>query len=91
LALGRELKPEELDGLLRSLSKDDRFCAVVAWLDRNREAFVNAGSRQEIAGDHGKLAHAQGSVHAMNTLAAQLANMFAPAPASGMPTSAPEE
>ncbi|MBK8001720.1 MAG: hypothetical protein IPK15_24205 [Verrucomicrobia bacterium] len=71
----QELNPAELDELLRSLSRDERFFAVVGWLERNREAFINAGSRQEIAGDYGKLAHAQGSVHAVNVLVAQMANV----------------
>jgi hypothetical protein len=78
-----DLSPPEVDNLLRALGRDDRFCAVVAWLERNREGFVNAGSRQDISGDHGRLAHAQGSVHAINTLAAQLANLLNPQPVQG--------
>ena len=80
---GDELSPPGVDNILKVLGRDQRFCAVVAWLERNREAFINAGSRQELAGDYGKLAHAQGSVHAMNLLAAQLANLLAPAKVTG--------
>lgn len=91
LQASRDLTPKELDDLLRSLGRDDRFCAVAAWLDRNREAFMTAGSRQDLASDHGKLAHGQGSVHALNVLIAQLANLLNPAPTQGgMPMPPPE-
>jgi len=73
----------EVDNLLRSLLRDDRFIGVVAWLDRNRELFVRSGSKQDLASDHGKLAHCQGSVHAVNLLIAQLANLLNPAPQTG--------
>ncbi len=81
-AVAAGVPPAEVDNLLRSLARDDRFLAVVAWLDRNREGFVRAGSKQDIASDHGKLAHAQGSVHATTVLIAQLANLMNPAPSN---------
>ncbi len=77
------MPPEQLNDTLRALTMDERFAAVLAWLDRNRDAFVAAGSKQNLAGDHGKLAHAQGSVHAMNLLLAQIGNMMAGGGATG--------
>lgn len=82
---GEGLSSPEVDAALQSLALDERFCAVVAWLERNREAFIAAGSRQEFAGDHGRLAHAQGSVHAVNVLASQLANLMSPGAQGGIP------
>ena len=79
----RDLGPVEQTNLIQSLGNDDRFCAVVGWLERNREAFINEGSRQALASDHGKLAHAQGSVHAINVLRAQLAALLNPVPVQG--------
>lgn len=82
LAAARQLRPEDIEALLNTLGQDEKFCAVIAWLERNRDAFVSAGSRQDLSGDHGRLAHAQGSVHALHTLMAQLAGALVPPPAS---------
>jgi len=86
----RAFEPGEMNGLIQSLGNDDRFCAVVGWLERNREAFINEGSRQALASDHGKLAHAQGSVHAINVLRAQLAALLNPVPVQGGMVQPPE-
>lgn len=87
----RAMTLPQMDNLLRTLGRDERFAAVVGWLERNREAFVKAGSRQDLAADHGKLAHAQGSVHALHVLTAQLANLFTTPPTGGPPQTPPEE
>ena len=43
-----------------------------------------SGSRQELAQNHGKLTHAQGSVHALNLLTAQLAHLLTPPATTSM-------
>jgi hypothetical protein len=48
------------------------------------------GSRQELAQIHGKLAHAQGSVHALILLTAQPAHLLTPSATTGTETK-PEE
>ncbi len=83
LEKARNLSAEQLRADLESLSCDPRFAAVVALAHRDRELFVNAGSKQELADVPGKLAHAQGSVHACNLLLAQLAQVIEPRAATG--------
>lgn len=70
---GRALKPAELTANLRTLAADPRFAAVVALLDRNVESWQTAFASQQIAANHGQLAHAAGSLHAILLLRAQLA------------------
>lgn len=76
----RAMEPGEADAWLRLLLTEPRFVAVVNWIDRNRESFAMAVSDQARAAEHGRLAHAAGSLHAMHVLAAQLANILKPAP-----------
>lgn len=75
---GAELKTEQIEALVRSLALDERFSAVVAWLERNRVDFSDAGCRQSVAKDYGVLAHANGSVWALRVLAAQLTLLLNP-------------
>ncbi len=82
-AAGRRMSEEEVRAGLRALGQDPRFGAVVGWLERNREAFVMAGSSQGLAGEHGKLAHVAGSIHALNVLRGQLANVMEAGGAQG--------
>jgi hypothetical protein len=89
---GERLTGPDVEAMMRSLGNDSRFAAVVTWLERNRDDFVAAGSRQALAADYGKLAHGQGSVHAINVMAAQLAKLLGPTPISGgFPIPAPED
>ena len=69
---GKTLDKGKIRENLGSLGRDPRFAGVVAWLENNRDSFILHGSRQDLASDHGKLAHGQGSVHAINVLIAQL-------------------
>src|SRR6185295_16801847 len=69
--LARELSPEAMRDNLRSLAMDSRFAAVVALIEAQRESYVTAGSAQNMASDHGKLAHCQGSVYALRTITGQ--------------------
>jgi hypothetical protein len=73
---GRRMSGPEIQENLKGLARDPRFAAVLAWVVNNREGFVVAGAEQKIAGDHGKLAHNAGSVHALNLELAQLAGLF---------------
>ena len=82
-AAGEQMDPPAVDNMLKVLGRDERFKAVVALLERHRETYVLSGCRQEFSGDHGKLAHCQGSIHAINMLAATLGQLFAPEKAKG--------
>lgn len=90
LAAGRALTPEQVQNDLRGLMADPRFAAVMAWLDANREGYVRAVGKQALAGTQGALAHCAGSIHAVNVLVAQLANLIQPGAAQGGETE-PEE
>ncbi len=74
---GRRLTPKQVEGQLRELARDDRFAAVLAWLERNHRAWVASVSDQRLAKDHGALAHASGSLHALELLTAQLQTTLA--------------
>lgn len=67
-AKARGMSEREIDDSLRSLSADPRFAAVVAIVLRHKEQFVDGGSVQALAGNHGALAHTSGSVYALNCL-----------------------
>jgi hypothetical protein len=73
---GRKLSAKQVDGQIRQLGRDPRFGAVVAWLQRNEEAWSAATSQQEMAANHGKLAHAGGSLYAVRLLQAQLITLL---------------
>lgn len=68
----RALAPEQINVQLRGLATDPRFAALVAWLEGNRESWVIEVTKQNRAGDHGQLAHAAGSLHAIEILRGQL-------------------
>lgn len=78
--LAREMTPEVRDHTLAQLALDTRFAAVLAWLEANREDFIRGGSKQALADAPGKLAHGQGSVHAIHTLQDQLKQLLSPRP-----------
>lgn len=81
---GRKLTQEQLQIELKALTLDQRFAAVLAVLDMNREAMIRALSDQSIAGEPGKQSHAAGSVHAFTLVLAQLANVMLPPTTGGM-------
>lgn len=78
--IGRQMGAEQVREQLLLLSTDPRFAAVIALLEQHKEAFAVAGSAQNIAADHGKLAHCQGSVFALRQLQDTLKGMFRPQP-----------
>jgi len=79
LARGRDLPQEQLENDLKSLARDERFSAVIGWLDRNREKLIREWSKPAVCDAPGpKLAHAAGAVHGMHLLTAQLASLLEP-------------
>jgi len=72
-----------LEETLRGLMRDERFAAVAGWLERNREGFIKEFTKPAASENPGKLAHAAGSLHCINLLAAQLAHLAKPLVDSG--------
>jgi hypothetical protein len=68
----RKLTPEQVNKQLAELARDPRFAAVVGWLEGNREAWVIEVTKQGRAESHGQIAHAAGSLHAVEILRGQL-------------------
>lgn len=69
---GDELTSDELWEGIRQLARDDRFAAVVAWLERSEAAWTLQAGASENALEHGKLASIAGSLGALVRLKAQL-------------------
>jgi len=69
---GRKLGERQVYDQIKELARDPRFAAVAAWLDRNEAAWAATAASQAMAKDHGKLAHAAGSLHAVQVLRGQL-------------------
>lgn len=63
---------------LRQLARDVRFAAVVSVLLRYERAWSSAVSDQAIATDHGKLAHAAGSLYGLRVLQQAMAGIIDP-------------
>ncbi len=76
----REMTREQVEAELQGLARDTRFAAVVAWLEQNKQSFVNAGCSQKLAQHHGVLAHCQGSVYACDLLQGNLKRILDPRP-----------
>lgn len=72
LEAARRMPPKRVAPMLRTLARDERFVAVVAWLEANREGFHKAASAQALADSHGRMAHAAGSAHALEIVCGQL-------------------
>ncbi len=66
------LTAKQVPDNLRVLAQDPRFPALVAWLEGNRREWARCVTSQAIAKDHGKLAHAAGSLYALDVLVGQL-------------------
>lgn len=69
----KELSERDIRVRVRSLASDERFVALVALVERDIDQFAAAACAQNMASDHGKLAHANGSSHALRVLRGQLA------------------
>jgi hypothetical protein len=73
---GRKLTAKQVDDQVRELARDPRFPALVALLERNERAWIHAVSNQKMADAHGKIAHAAGSLHALQILIAQVTTIL---------------
>jgi hypothetical protein len=78
VAIGEHMETKQLEAEVRGLLADPRFNAVLGLVKRNREAYVTAGSAQNLAPHHGAMAHCGGSVHALDGLLAQLKGLIQP-------------
>lgn len=88
---GRRKPQAEIETDLLGLMADARFPSVLGWLDRNRDAFMSEVSKQALTGNPTAQSHAAGSVHAIQMLLAQLANLLKPAPPSSAMTKPEDE
>lgn len=57
---------------LRQLGNDRRFAAVVYLLEQHRESWAKAVADQKLAASHGNLAHAAGSLLALQRIESDL-------------------
>lgn len=86
----RALGEPEIRATLRQLARDPRFAAVVAWLSRYQESWARTVSSQVLAADHGKLAHASGSLHALQLLQGSLRVLLEERKESALSRQSPE-
>lgn len=86
----RRLTEKQIAQSIRMISSEPRFDALVQLLDRNREAWAQAAADQKIADSHGKIAHAAGSLYAVNLILSQIENAVNRPEKSG-PTMEPSE
>ena len=82
--LDNNMGQEEMHDSLVSLVNDPRFAAVVKLLESHREQFVSATSQQALAAHHGALAHAGGSIYALDTFAGVVKQLCEPPKRRGM-------
>lgn len=87
----RKLSEKQIAQSIRILAAEPRFDAVVQLLDRNREAWAAAACDQKIADSHGKIAHAAGSLHAVNLILAQIDQSINAKEKRGGPVMEPSE
>lgn len=76
--LSRGMDPVEAQAQIRSLAADQRFAAVVAWLRSKEEAWAATVASQGMAAEHGKLAHAAGSLYCCQALSGSLRQIVEP-------------
>jgi len=72
LARARTLTPKAALEELRQLGNDRRFAAVVHLVEQHREAWAKAVADQKLAANHGNLAHAAGSLLALQRIETDL-------------------
>ncbi len=76
--LSQAMDPAEAKAQIRSLASDQRFAAVVSWLNANAASWAAAVADQRLAAEHGKLAHAAGSLHCCQSLCGSLRQIVDP-------------
>lgn len=86
----KNFRPGQVEAQMRVLARDDRFAAVVAWLQGNLEAFTAAACAQKLADSHGRQSHAAGSVYALRIMDGQLRTAVEPPRKPAPPAEEPE-
>lgn len=77
LARGRLLSEEDRTAALRKLLARDEAPALLAWLeDYHLKGFVIALGSQQMAAHHGCLEHCAGSIHAVQKIQEELAQLL---------------
>lgn len=61
---------------LRCLSGDERFPAMVKFMSDAEKSWADAVAMQQLAHEHGKLAHAAGSLHSVQRLRTYLSSIL---------------
>jgi hypothetical protein len=74
----RAMPPKEWREQLAALARDERFAAVVAWLQTQEAGWSAAVADQARAAQHGQLAHAAGSLFCVQTLLSGLRGIIEP-------------
>lgn len=89
-AASRLLTEKQMHAGIRSLAAHPSFPALIHWLEVNERAWSSAVSGQGLAAEHGKLAHAAGSLYGLQVLVGQLQSVVdkqissaGPGPAAG--------
>lgn len=72
LKLARDMSPEEVNDTLKSLANDNRFAAVVALIEEQKELAADFSCDLKFANSHGALAHAGGVRYGMRELAGRI-------------------
>jgi hypothetical protein len=79
LTKGRALSDEDRMMALRKLLLRDEAPALFAWLeDYHLKSFVTALGSQQMAAHHGCLEHCAGSIHAVQKIQEELAQLLVP-------------
>lgn len=89
LDAGRAMTPQQVEETVRQLARDERLVAILSVIDRDRHSMAVATAKQEMARDHGKLAHSAGSLYAFQLLLDQFRNLIEP-PLKRVPQKPPE-
>jgi hypothetical protein len=90
LAKAKGYRPGQAEADMRVLARDERFAAVVAWMQGNLEAFTEAACAQKLADSHGRQSHAAGSVYALRVMQGQLRTAVEPPRRTQPPVEEPE-
>ena len=79
LTRGRLMSDEDRTAALRKLLSHEAAAALFAWLeDEQLKGFVSALGSQAMATHHGCLEHCAGSIHAVQQIQAELAQLLVP-------------
>ena len=91
LEVGRGMSEKAIVDAVRGLAMDPRFAGIVGLIDSHLNSYVNAIASQNLAGHHGCLEHAAGSICALQTLQGVLREHTEPKRKTGMKRSPDED